>query len=142
MSNPNDATGQKPSSDAADARTRRWFWLVPAVTFLVGLVLGGAVIAATKDGTDNGGAPSAAPTVTTSPSPTITPTDRTITVPASCERAVERARTAMNTTGEAVQALRDLNTARLQRLLDQLQDAQREVERLAEQCRREVPARN
>ena len=39
-------------------------------------------------------------------------------------------------------ALRDLDTGRLQELLDRLQDAQQDVDRLADQCRREVPESN
>jgi hypothetical protein len=44
----------------------------------------------------------------------------------------------MNTLGEAVQALRELQSARLQELLNQLQQAERDVDALARQCRREA----
>lgn len=84
------------------------------------------------------------PTVTAStvPSAAGTPSDRTVVVPASCEERLDRARTALSTVGDAVDAMRALDTARLQELLDQLQQARQEVDRLADQCRQEAPDRN
>jgi hypothetical protein len=38
--------------------------------------------------------------------------------------------------------MRALDTARLQELLDQLQQARQEVDRLADQCRQAAPDRN
>ncbi|PRY20203.1 hypothetical protein [Pseudosporangium ferrugineum] len=123
-------------------RQQRWSWLVPALAFAVGLVLGGTLIAV-ADGSDDAATPATAqPAPPASHAAQPASEDRTITIPASCEQGLERARTAMTTVGEAVQALRDLDTRRLQELLDRLQDAQREVEALVDRCRTEAVRRN
>jgi hypothetical protein len=124
------------------SRPRPWFWIVPALTFAVGLLLGGTVMATADDTADDDIATVPRPVASASASPVLPPGDRTITVPASCEQGLERARTALSTVGEAVEAARNLNSGRLQELLDQLQNAQQEVEQLAAQCRAEVPERN
>lgn len=133
---------ETPNSTASGSgRPRPWFWLIPAATFVLGLLLAGAVMTAADDTDDDTPAVATAPTVTVVPSAAATP-DRTITVPASCEHGLERARTALSTAGEAGEALRRLDTGRLQELLNQLQAAQREVDALAGQCRQETPDRN
>ncbi|MCM4083871.1 hypothetical protein [Paractinoplanes hotanensis] len=111
------------------------------MTFVVGLLLGGAVMAS-AGGRDDGNAAAPGSAVTAAPSPVPAPDDRNITVPASCAQGLERARTALSTVGEAVEAARDFNSARLQELLDRLQDTEQEVERLSRQCRTEVTERN
>ena len=123
-------------------RSRSWFWIVPALTFAAGLLLGGTVMAISDDPDNDDLATVPRPVATASASPAPVPDDRTITIPASCEQGLERARTALSTVGEAVEAARNLNTGRLQELLDQLQKAQQEVEQLTEQCRAQVPQRN
>ncbi|MEU8230455.1 hypothetical protein AB0C12_12750 [Actinoplanes sp. NPDC048967] len=111
------------------------------MTFVVGLLLGGTVMA-TAGNTNDDIAAAPGPVATATASPAASSGDRTITVPASCEQGLERARTALSTVGEAVEAARNFNSGRLQELLDRLQKAQQEVERLARQCRVEVPEKN
>ena len=136
-------TRPTPASDAplVGSRVRPWFWVVPALTFAVGLLLGGTVMATADDSADEATA-APRPVTTATGSPAASSGDRTITVPASCEQGLQRARTALSTVGEAVEAARNLNSGRLQELLDRLQHAQQEVQALAEQCRAEVPDRN
>jgi hypothetical protein len=111
------------------------------LTFVVGLLLGGTVMATAGESNDDI-ADASGPVATATAPPAPSSGDRTITVPASCEQGLERARTALSTVGEAVEAARNFNSGRLQELLDRLQNAQQEVERLALQCRTEVPERN
>jgi hypothetical protein len=99
------------------------------------------IVAASDAGGEKDGG-TAQPTVTVTPSAAGNSSGRTVVIPASCEQGLERARTALSTVGDAVDAARNLNTARLQELLDDLQDAQRDVERLAGQCRSAVPDRH
>ncbi|WP_199516613.1 hypothetical protein [Nucisporomicrobium flavum] len=140
MSRPDQSSAMQVGT--GNPRQRRWFWIVPALTFAVGLMLGGTLIAV-ADGPDGDSTPATAqPAPTTSQPAQAAPEDRTLTIPASCEQGLERARTAMTTVGEAVRALRDLDTGRLQELLDRLQDAQREVEALVDRCRTEAVRQN
>lgn len=143
---PGDRPEPSVSTSTDGAGSPTWFWLVPALTFIAGLALG-AVVTATNSEPETGDSagPAAVPTATaapTTPASAGTPSDRTITVPASCEEGLDRSRAALSTVGDAVDALRALDTARLQELLDQLQQARQEVDRLAEQCRREAADQN
>ncbi|MEV4703160.1 hypothetical protein [Actinoplanes sp. NPDC049316] len=108
-------------------------WLMPVLTFVVGLALGAGLLALLRPGSpgdpgsDRGGGTPAA----------VSPSGPGVTVPASCAQGLERARAALDGAGDAVDALRRLQTSRLQRILDDLQSAQAEVDRLGEQCRRQ-----
>jgi hypothetical protein len=141
---PADPPHNPPRKTITKPTTRPWLWLIPTLTFVLGVVLGAAAIAAFDGGTVNGGGRdlTSRPTAPTAPTAAGRTGDRTITIPASCEQGLERARTALSTVGEAVEAARSLNSGRLQEILDRLQDAQHDVERLADQCRAEVSDRN
>jgi hypothetical protein len=114
---------------------RRWSWVMPVALFVVGLLLGGTVVGLARGSDEETGAAThrtPAPTVTT-PAPEIS--GRVVVIPRSCEQAVSRAQEAVSTVQQAADALRAVDTARLGRLIDQLQTAQQEVERLAQQCK-------
>lgn len=118
------------------SRLRRLFWIVPVLTFVAGLLLGGGVIAAMDLGDDERAGVSAedgqAGEATASPIPEG---DSTITVPASCAEGLDRAQLALEAAESGVTALRELDTARLQKVFDDLQRIQPEVTRLARACR-------
>lgn len=135
-------SARPPATPSRTARLRPWFWIVPALTFVVGLLLGGTLMATTGDPAGDDAPAVRGPATAVAPSPTASSGDRTIIVPATCEEGLQRARAALSTAGDAVEAARNLNTARLQELLDQLQAAQTEVEQLADQCRTQVRERN
>jgi hypothetical protein len=134
------------SEDRGDSRTpfgsahtgAKWRrLLVPGLTLLLGVLLGMAGTLAARSSPDAQPRPpdeSPATRIT----PTAAPSGRTLTIPASCEQGLDSAETAMKTLGEAVLALRELESARLQTLLNQLQQAERDVDALAAQCRREA----
>ncbi len=114
------------------------FWLIPALTFLVGLVLGGAVIAAVGSGGDgavtgSGGTSSsttsAPSTLTTSTSP-----DATVTVPSACLQVADDSQALLGLVSNAVGAVRDLDAARLSDIVRQLRDAQNALSETATRC--------
>lgn len=131
-----------PGSSAGDGGrppSSSWTWLLPVLTFLVGCLLGGVVVAAGAfDGDDD---QVAAPSTTSSPEPgdgaepSPTPSDLVVRVPESCLRAAEAAAEASRQFDDVVAAVRDLDARRLQELVDRVQQAQPEAQRLAEQCR-------
>ena len=137
----NEPTPQTSPEDDTGRRARgALYWLVPALTFLIGLGLGAAVIAVTgDDGAREGASP---PAVSPSPTPTpgspqpTTPTgDATIVIPAACIRTAEGAEQAAGLMRRAVEAARDLNAARLQEIVDQFESLQPEIQESAEACR-------
>ncbi|PRY20144.1 hypothetical protein [Pseudosporangium ferrugineum] len=112
-------------------------WLVPVLTFVVGLALGAGLLALLRPAPHGPGADQSGGTPVA-----VSPSGSGITVPASCTQGLERARAALDGAGEAVDALRRLQTARVQRILDDLQGAQADVDRLSEECRRQSRAVN
>jgi hypothetical protein len=125
---------QTPTSTGGGrSRLRRLSWLVPALTFVAGLLLGGGVIAAADWG--GGDRPAAAQAQSVPPPNPIPSGDATITVPASCAEGLDRAEAALDAADTALEAVRDLDTAQLQRALDRLQGIQPDVRRLADACR-------
>ena len=130
-----DAGGSRGPVGSPAVRWRRL--LVPGLALLFGVLLGVAGTLAVTSRPDAQPRPSA-----DAPSPLVTPTrapsGRALTIPASCEQGLDRAEAAMNTLSDAVLALRELQSARLQELLNELQRVERDVDALAAQCRREA----
>lgn len=114
-----------------------WTWLLPVLTFLVGCVLGGAVMAAGSFGGDDTDV--AAPSVSASPgddaSPTPSPDGVAVRVPQACLDAADQAATVSSQAEDAVAAVRDLDARRLQEVVDSFQRLEPEVQRLADECR-------
>lgn len=147
------ATGPAPSGDTAgrdrpatdrrevaesprsgrhgSGRTRNLYWLLPTFAFLLGVVLGGGVIAAAN--LDSGDEPVAAATPT--PDAGSDAGDRTVTVPASCADGLDRADAAVQAARNGISAIGNLDTAALQRALDRLQTLQPQISDLAGKCR-------
>jgi len=63
---------------------------------------------------------------------------RAAVVPAECADGLERARDVLAQIPDALEALRNLDTARPQEILDRLQRLQPEVNSLATRCRERV----
>jgi len=104
---------------------------VPAITFVVGLVLGGLVIGVGIDG--DGGNPAGTPTTAGGSQPTPT-SDVTVVVPNACIQAAETVTEAMDLIREGVTAVRDFQPQELIELLDQLEDLDARGRDLAQQC--------
>jgi hypothetical protein len=114
-----------------------WSWLLPALTFLVGCVLGGAVIAAGTSGDEDGTI--ASDTASQAPEQEegtdAESTDVVVRVPQSCLDAADAALVAAQQVDDAVAAVGDLDARRLQEIVDEVQQLQPDVRESAERCR-------
>jgi hypothetical protein len=135
-----------PEPADAPRSSSTWSWLLPVLTFLLGCLLGGVVIAAGASGDVEEVA--AAPEATTAPGEagaedgTADETetepeseDVEVQVPESCLAAADGAVVAANRIDNVVEAVRDLDAQRLQELVDEVQEQQPRVRELAERCR-------
>ncbi len=139
------AAGPKPDGPGHSAVApvpggRRWWWLLPALTFLIGLVLGGVVIGATRSGSST---PAASPTQTQTqtlssgtPAPTgaEAPTVATVVVPAECLKVAQDSQLLVDLTKQAAAAARDLDAAKLSDLVRQIDTAQTTLREHAASC--------
>ena len=114
---------------------RRWSVVLPAVTFLLGLLLGAVVVAASGDDEQQAASvpPPAAPTPTAEG-------QLTVRVPAPCLRAADEAEQAYAVLEQGVAAARDLDARRLQELVDTVQRERPEAEALVRACREQAGA--
>ena len=119
-------------TDEPSGRWGRWSVLLPALTFLAGLLLGAAVLGATRsdDGTPP---PRAAPSAVPTPSPS--PSDALVRVPGPCLQAAEQAEQAYALVEQGVAAARELDARGLADLVDEVQRRRPEVQALLEACR-------
>lgn len=131
---------------AESTQTKGASWWIPAATFVVGLVLGGGVIAATTSGDDGGTAnaastsPSAsagAPVASDSPS---TPADATLTVPGECLKVAEDSQKVLDQVNDAVAAVRDLDASALSDVVREIQTSQETLTKQTAACRDSVEA--
>ncbi len=128
-----------PPDAGPDVRGPRW-WLLPAITFLVGVALGGLVLWASTSSTRT---PSAAQSVTpttssTTPGGTTSTTGpvATLSVPAQCLKVADDSRAVVDLVNQSVAAARDLDAAKLSDLVRQIQGAQETLQADAETCRK------
>ena len=116
---------------------RRWSVVLPAVTFLLGLLLGAVVVAASGDDEQDRTAAPAAPKAAPTPS---AEGQLTVRVPGPCLRAAEAAEQAYAVLEQGVAAARDLDARRLQELVDTVQRERPQVEALVRACREQAAA--
>ncbi|HET7327085.1 MAG TPA: hypothetical protein VFJ14_07325 [Nocardioidaceae bacterium] len=114
-------------------RTSPWiFRLVPAATFVVGLVLGALVTwAGSSDPLEfNGSEPAPTPTAASTP-PSAEPTQ---SPPAACLDAADAVEEAVRLMREAAAATRDFQPEKLVDVLNQLETLDPRLRGLAERC--------
>lgn len=121
------------------------FWLVPALTFLFGLLLGGLVIGVGTIGSDgvDGDQPQAAETA--APTPTEAPSGDstvTVTVPGSCIEAAELSERVLGLGQRAATALGGLDARSLQDVVAEMRDLEPQVREAATECRDTAAAAN
>ena len=126
-------TGQPPRAVGA-----RW-WLIPAVTFVIGLVLGGALVGALRpESAEVAGDALPSPT-STGPQPTTTvtgaPATGTVVVPAECLDVARDSQALLDLTEQAVAAARDLDAGRLSDIVRQIDEAQTTLRTHTQACR-------
>lgn len=127
--------GSSPKDDSAARK-----WVVPALLFVAGLLLGGVAVAAAQ--MNGGDEPLAVqPSVSPSPSPSPTPSRSTgaqdvmVRIPAPCVQVAEEADAAFEDVDAFAQAVRDFDARRLQEFLDRFQEVRPRIESLSEECR-------
>ena len=131
---PNGAAESGP--DVAPSTNRAW--LIPAVTFLVGLALGAVVVAVSASGGDEspsaGDQPSGTPTASV-PSASVTASpDVSVTVPGECVEVADDAQVLLSLVDDAAGAVRDLNASALSSILDEMQAAQTTLQEQVDLC--------
>jgi hypothetical protein len=116
----------------------RRFWILPAATFLVGLVLGGALIALTGFGSDDD--PTATPAVTASPNPSASgsPSASALVVPGECVQIAEDSQALLALVNDAAQAALELDADQLSDLVAQMKTQQELVRSQAAACQSAV----
>ena len=133
-----DKAPEKPTGDSApkqESAWKSWSVLLPALTFLVGLALGAAVVGVASTSDDGVEGPTAQESQEPSPSPSPTSSDLVVTIPAPCVEAAEKAELAFDVLQDAASAVRDLDARRLAEVVDLAQTEQEVVDRLVSECR-------
>ena len=126
--------------DTGASRWRSWSVVLPALAFLAGLLLGGAVIGAAfnSDNADSSAAGGPGDTATPTTTPTATASDLNVTVPGPCVQAAERADDAYALVERGVKAARDLDAGALADLVDEVQRQRPEVQALIAECQQQT----
>ncbi len=136
---PTGGDDAKTSPTPPPQEPRRWGWLVPGVTFLLGLALGGIVVFAQQSGSDtaSSGSSSTPTTGVTSSTPNgpQSSSDAVVLVPAECLSVADDAKAMVDIATGAVAAARDLDAAALSAAVRQLDEAQKAVTASANSCR-------
>ena len=134
--------GSAPLRDEGRTERSTPSWLIPAATFVVGLLLGGGVIlATTSGGGDETAAGTTSPSASSSPSPTVSssvPPDRTITVPGECLALADDSQKVLDLVDQAVTSARDLDASGLSDVVRQLQQSRDSLDRNTQACRSSV----
>lgn len=125
-------TPTDPEVDGAGDPKRRRRWRLPLTMLVTGLVLGaGGVGLLVANGTLG--------TTVAAPAPAPTRSSVTVTVPESCAEAGRLSEQVAGITQEIVTATGELDAARLQVLVDQLQQIDPQVREATAACRQDSP---
>lgn len=113
--------------------------MIPALTFLVGVILGGVIIwVSTSSSRSNSGIstaiPTVAETVTPSHSASSPGTAATLSVPAQCLQVADDSKAVVDLVNQSVNAVRDLDASKLSDLVRQIQAAQKTLQADATSC--------
>ncbi len=119
----------------SDSDTTTTGWLLralPALTFLVGLAVGGGFVWVGVDKDDSASDRSTAET--TEPTGTDTTPDTAVVVPAACSDAADAVTEAVELIREGASSVRDFQPEELIRVLDDLEALDPRLQALAKQC--------
>ena len=126
-----ESGAQQSDGDASRLRTMHWgYAVVPAVTFVLGLLIG---VLVTGAGSNGGDEPSATETVSVSPSPTES-ADTEVRVPRECVQAAETAEEATQLILDNLSAIQDFQGQKIIDMLDRLEELSGETRELSKSC--------
>lgn len=130
-------SGSQAADPRPSGRGNRLFVLVPALAFLVGLLLGAAVmwVGWPDSGDSTSDQPPEAPASTGLTSGTASPGEGDVIVPAACIRVADTAEEMLGLVREGAQSLGDLDTQRLQSIIDELEQLDAQLRIDADDCR-------
>lgn len=111
-----------------------WTRLLPAATFLIGLALGGVLVAVGTSGSADDGDPDASATPSETAEPTLSPGDTVVTVPAACEESAQNLRDAYGLLRDSLDSVRDFDPDRLVDILNRLEEIDTETRPLLDEC--------
>lgn len=118
--------------DEDDNNSRSWLGLlVPTMTFLVGLVLGGVLVYANSGGDASDVAVRESEATA---SPSAGAQDTLVTLPAACDQAATKVREAYALLRQAVGQVRDFQADALVETLNSLEDVDEEARVLVSEC--------
>lgn len=130
--------GTPESGRTGQGGGRHGFLLVPALTFLVGLVLGAALVwVAQPSGTGDGEGSEAQPSPGATASPSTSPSEPSAASPSPgpCVRAAQDAEQVIRLVRAAATALGALDAARLEEIVDEMELLDDQVRDNARLCR-------
>ena len=129
-----DADRTPTTSTTTGGDSAFWTWVLPVMSFLVGVALAGFLfflLFADDDEGDNELLPTPTPTATASPDDDD---QLVVTVPESCVEAAEAANTVASALGDVAAAIGDLDAREVQGTLDTVQRLRPDVERVSQEC--------
>ena len=133
-----DGPAGKPTGLPGGGTRSGWFVALPALTLLLGLVLGALIAGVAVDGPLTGEDPSSDPTSTESPSPEPDETSPTgdieVVVPQECLEAADTVEEATKVLRDGVGAIEDFEREPLLDVLNRLEDLEAEAREQADRC--------
>lgn len=128
------ATGP-PASQGQQSSLASQFWAIPLAAFVVGLVLGGVIVALTGIGpgsSDDSASPSTS-TTPVEPTPTSS-TAADVVIPGDCVQVAQESQALLELAQQAAAAARDLDADRLSTLVGEIKDQQDLIQAQAAAC--------
>lgn len=138
MSDKKQPQGGGATAPDGDARSG-WFVALPAITLVIGLVLGGLIAWAAVDGPPTGEEPSSGPTAadseSVSPEDEPSPTgDVEVVVPQECLDAAATVEEATEVLRNGVGAVEDFDRQSILDMLNRLEDLEAQAREQADRC--------
>lgn len=133
-----DGPGQDP--DPPQPPKRRGLmataWLLPGAALVIGVLIGFVIWGTTNnDDSPSGVADTTPPPTTSAAASGSAGTTVTVAVPQSCLDAVDESQASLDLLDQATQAISELDAARLQTIVDELQSVSERIRDLGEECR-------
>lgn len=136
-SHPNSRPDQPESGPDPSPAPRANPWpsrIIPAATFVVGLVLGGVLVGAAVGGDDDETASGAESSATPTTAADSSTGDTVVTVPAACQEAGDNMREAFSLLRGSTQSVENFKPDKIVDLLNRLEDIDNETRPLLDEC--------